>query len=51
MAKDQKPADQMDAFSKQAIAQARMKPWTPILIFSRSPFRRFLRAGRSLGKN
>ena len=49
MTKDQKPADQMEAFGKDVIAKL-MWLWTPILIFSISPFPRFLRAGLELGK-
>ena len=49
MAKDKKAAGQLDAFSKQAMAQAH--GWTTILIFSRRRFRRFLQAGRTSAKN
>ena len=50
MAEGQKPADQMEAFSKDAMAQAHQLIDT-ILTFSRSPFRRFLRAGLKLAKS
>ena len=49
MAKDQKPADQIDAFSKQAMAQAH-EALDIYFDFLKGPFRRFLRAGWSLAK-
>ena len=50
MAKGQKPADQMEAFSKDAMAQAHQIIDT-YFGYSRNPFRRLLRPGLKLAKS